>query len=108
MKFMGILLLCAASVAAEPETRPKPMAPTTPAVPISRPALIDPRQPTFVPKFAQPNPTPAGPSAERDYAMRYTDPAPGYIGYGWGYGGHGYGWHGFGRGSWGSTQIQFR
>ncbi|MDB5324451.1 MAG: hypothetical protein JWM57_20 [Phycisphaerales bacterium] len=77
-------------LAAEPATKPaKPsvLAPTTPAEPRGRPAIIDPRQPAFVPKFAQINNPPGGQYAERQYAERYTYPT--FCGYSYGYGSYG-------------------
>ena len=100
------LLYSGAALAGPPTTRPIVLAPTTPAVPIDRPSILDAQQPAFVPKFAITANTPAGRFDERAYARRFTYPAG--FAYGFGYGGCGYGYggpgsFGWGGGSWGST-----
>ena len=101
-----LLFTASATLAGPPTTRP--VVPLPPAVPISRPEILDLRRPAFVPQFAAAASVPAGHFAEREYAYRNTYPSPIYYGYP-GYGGYyGRGPFGLGGGSWGSTQVQFR
>lgn len=89
-----MLIACIAAIstgsfAAESTTKPTKsivLAPTTPAEPRERPAIIDPRQPAFVPKFAQINNPPGGHYDERQYAGQYT--YPNFCGCSYGYGGY--------------------